>query len=151
ALTGGDVVGTTNNDAVITGTLGLAPEWVIRKGDAGPTGTVIASLGGFLQQISDAGQIVHDVTLSTTLGGTPATAADDKVLYIYTPGTGNTQILREGDAAPGTTGATFNVASNSWFINVPPNGFNQAGEFMMHADLLNGDVVAGVNDRAIYV
>jgi len=150
-LVGGDVVGTTNNDAVITGTLGGFPEWVVRKGDAGPAGTVISATGGFLQQINDSGQILHDVTLSTTLGVTPATAADDRVVYVYTPGSGNTQVVREGDAAPGTAGATFNVASNSWFANVPANGFNQNGEFMMHAELLNGDVVTGVNDRGIFI
>lgn len=151
SLAGGDVVGTTNNDAVITGTLGSTPEWVIRKGDLLPSGAVVSATGGFLQQMNDSGQILHDVTLSQTLGTTPATVADDKVLFVYTPGSGNTAVVREGDAAPGTTGATFNNASNTWGLNIPPNGFNQNGQFMMHADLLNGDVVAGVNDRAVYI
>jgi hypothetical protein len=150
-LAGGDVVGTTNNDAVITGLLGGAYEWVIRKGDMLPGGQIVSATGGFLQQINDAGQIVHDVTLSTTLGTNPAMASNDRLLFIYTPGMGNTPVVREGDPAPGTVGATFNVTSNSWFINMPASGFNNSGEGLMIADLLGGDVVTGVNDRAVYI
>ena len=148
-LTGGDTSGATNNDGVFTGTLGGALEWVIRKGDTLPGGEVIASTGGFLQQINDSGQILHDVALSTTAGTNPATPLNDRLLFVYTPGMGNTAVMREGDAAPGTVGATFNSAS--WFHNVPPCAFTQNGQFMVHAELSNGDVVAGVNDRAIYV
>ncbi|MEY2807152.1 MAG: hypothetical protein RIR65_1569 [Planctomycetota bacterium] len=151
SLTGGDVSGTTNNDGVVTGTLGLLPEWVVRKGDAGPAGTVISATGGFLQQMNDAGQIIHDVTLSTTLGASPATTANDKVLYIYTPGLGNTQILREGDPAPGTAGATFNNASNTWSFSVSASGFNGNGQFSLTAELLGGDVSGTTNDRALYI
>ena len=151
SLTGGDVSGTTNNDGVVTGTLGGLPEWVVRKGDLGPGGTVVGSTGGFLQQMNDAGQIVHDVGLSTTLGSPAATTANDRVLYVYTPGAGNTVVVREGDAAPGTTGATFNNASNSWSTSVNSHGFNGAGQVTMTLELFGGDVTGTTNDRALYL
>src|SRR5262249_37523090 len=86
-----------------------------------------------------------------TLGTMPATAANNQALFVWTPGSGNALVVREGDPAPGTAGATFNIASNSWFVNTGSNTFNENGQTILQCDLLNGDVVAGVNDRGVYV
>ncbi len=145
---GGDTV-TANNAGWFTGLPG-ALELVQRKGDVVLGGTVISALG-FVSQMNASGQVIHDEQLSTTLGTTPATAANDRSLWIWTPGVGNILVLREGDPAPGTAGATFNVTSNSWFISVSANCFNAAGKFFTHCDLLNGDVVGTTNDRALYL
>lgn len=144
SLSGGDVVGTTNNEAWYTGTTG-ATSIMVRKGDnVLGTGETAASLG-FLGQINNSGQVLFDLTL----GGT-ATTANDRSLWIHTPGSGNSLVLREGDAAPGTAGASFGNAANSWVPGTSSNQFTRSGKLMMATDLTGGDVVAGVNDRAIY-
>ena len=143
-FTGGDVVGTANNAAWFTGTPG-ASEFANRKGDVLPSGAVIGSLG-FVSQMNDSGQILLDASLSLTVGTPPATSADNTILGIYTPGSGFAQIWREGDAAPGTVGAVF-----AGSVNTGATSFNRNGEVIMQCDLLNGDVVAGLNDRAVYI
>jgi hypothetical protein len=146
-LAGGDVSGTTNNTAWISGVPG-ALEWVCRKGDTVLTGQVISALG-FVSQMNASGQVLHDETLSQTLGSSPATAADDKVLFVWTPGVGNQKIVREGDIAPDTGGATFSATGNSWFVNVGPCSFNQNGQTMFQASLMGGNVT-GTNDDTGY-
>ena len=149
SLAGGDVVGTTNNAAWYEGTPGSLT-LVRRKGDVLGDGSVIGSLG-FISQLNASGQFLHEESLSTTVGTPPATTANNAVLFIYTPGFGNTQVVREGDAAPGTIGATFNLGSNSWNINGSANCFNAAGQVLLYCDLANGDTVLGVNDRSLYI
>lgn len=149
SLSGGDVSGTTNNAAWYTGLPG-ALEIVHRKGD-GITGGAVSSSLGFISQMSNSGQVLYDLSLSTTLGTTPATAGNDRALMLYTPGAGSVVLVREGDAAPGTTGATFSNATNSWSLSVGANGFNESGTAVLAAELFNGDVVSTINDRGIYL
>ncbi len=149
ALTGGDVSGTTNNSAWITGTPG-ALEWVQRKGDTVLGGAVVSALG-FISQMNASGQVLHDETLSQTLGSTPATPANDKVLFVWTPGLGNQAIVREGDVAPDTGGATFNVASNSWSVNVGACSFNRDGQALIQATLQGGNVTGPDDDTGYFV
>lgn len=145
---GGDTNGTINNDGWFTG-IGGAGEQVIRKGDTVFGGAVIGALG-FVSQMNSLGQILHDETLSTTLGTTPATTADDKVLYIWTPGIGNIPVVREGDPVP-FLAATFNIASNSWNINTGSHTFNNNGICLIVADMLGAAVTTGLDDRAVFM
>ena len=147
SLTGGDVSGTTNNSAWISGTPGSL-DWVQRKGDTVLGGAVISALG-FVSQLNPAGQVLHDETLSQTLGTTPATPANDKALFLWTPGVGNQLLVREGDVAPNTGGATFNVASNAWSVNVGACSFTRGGQTMIQATLQGGNVT-GTNDDTGY-
>ncbi len=144
SLAGGDVVGSTNNAAWYSGVAG-ALELVQRKGDSIPSGEVISALG-FVSQMNDSGQIVLDASLSTTLGTPPATAANDKILVLWTPGSGSQVIWREGDAAPGTVGAVFTGS-----VNTGANSFNSSGQIILRCDLSGGDTVGGVNDGAVYI
>ncbi|MCA9286969.1 MAG: hypothetical protein KDA05_00205, partial [Phycisphaerales bacterium] len=143
-LSGGDVSGTTNNEGWFYGTpasIGM----MVRKGDDVLGGATAASLG-FLSQSNMSGQVLFDLTL----GGT-ATVNDNASVWIHTPGAGNSLVLREGDAAPGTVGATFGGASGSWSPGIGSNAFNSDGRFVFTAPLLGGDVVAGDNDRGTYI
>ncbi|MCA9245097.1 MAG: PEP-CTERM sorting domain-containing protein, partial [Phycisphaerales bacterium] len=144
SLAGGDVVGSTNNEAWYTGTTS-SYGIMVRKGDVVlGTGEPATALG-FVSQMDNAGRVLFDLTL-----GGPATTANDKALFIHTPGSGNSMLLREGDSAPGTVGATFGTATGSLSFTAGANDFTRNGKTLMAIDLTGGDVVAGVNDRAIY-
>src|SRR5262245_22734925 len=144
ALSGGDVVGTTNNAAWFTGTPG-AITLMTRKGQTMlGTGETAAALL-FTSHMDNNGRVLYDLTL-----GAPATTANDNSLWLYTPGSGSTLLVREGQSAPGTAGATFNSAANSWAVNTGPASFTRTGYYMLLADLLNGDVSGTTNNQALY-
>jgi hypothetical protein len=148
-LSGGDVVGTTNNSALYAGVPPFL-QTVRRKGDVVSGGQVVSTLG-FVAQMNASGEVAHDVTYSTTTGFPAATTANDRALYVFSPTAGDQLLVREGDAAPGTIGATFNNASNSWAPSVSANAFNAAGKIAFLGDLLGGDTTVGVNDRGVFV
>ena len=151
ALVGGDVVTTpvSNASAWVIGTPGNL-NWMLRRGDivsvAGGT-AMIGSLG-FNVQMNELGMVLHDEKLSTAAGTTTGTAtvttATDGLLMLYLPGTGNTVVVREGDAAPGTVGASFNA------LNYATLSLTRTGNVCFHATLVGGDVNGTVNDAAIF-
>jgi hypothetical protein len=126
-------------------------ELVQRKGDtpAGAPGTNILSFGT-VSQMNISGQVVFNSTLSTVLGSPPATAANNNILSIYTPGPSTAKIVREGDAATGTVGATFNNAADTWASDIGLNAFNNSGQVGAWWELLGGDVVGTTNNAALY-
>ena len=139
---------TGNNDAWFTGTAGNV-QLMLRKGDSYPWiggGATISALG-FISQMNPLGEVVTEVTLGLGTGTPAVTAADDKVLLLYQPGVGLTQLIREGDAAP-IAGTTFNLASNSWNFNTGSSTFNGSGQLLLSCDL-SGAVTAGIDDRAL--
>ncbi len=138
-LLGGDVNGSVNNEAWLMGTPGNL-QFLIRKGDTLLNGNLAIGALGFNCAINEAGQVLHDETLSTTLGTTPATTADDKVLLVTTAGVHDI-LMREGDPAPGTAGALFGTPTIA-------QGFTASARAAFHASTTGGDTVAGVNDHA---
>lgn len=149
SLAGGDVVGTTNDDAWFTGSP-ANPVIAVRKGDVATGGEVVGRISpGFLGMMNAAGQVIYDVEFLLGTGTTPVTDLDDRALWIYTPGIGNQQLAREGDATP-IPGTTFNkVASPSWSFNTGSTTLTNAGEFLCRLDL-DGAVTANVDDSAIF-
>ncbi|MBL8857861.1 MAG: hypothetical protein JNL28_05085 [Planctomycetes bacterium] len=152
SLSGGPVT-TADNQAWVGGTAGNL-EIMFRKGHTLGSGEVVSALG-FISQQNASGAFIHEETLSTSLGATPATLGTDKVLFIYTPGgtpgTGtNTLVAREGDGAPGTVGAFLANASNTWSPSMGASAFNNNGVGIMNAALSGGDVVVGQNDAMTY-
>jgi hypothetical protein len=93
------------------------------------------------------GRVLYDVTLS----GAGVTAANDSSLWFYTPGSGSTLLVREGDPAPGTSGATFGNLQDSWY----PGLFADLAD--AQREVRDGGRPEGwrrhirVNDRALYV
>ena len=146
-LSGGDVVGATNNQALYTGTAG-ALSIVVRKGATVLPGPLTASTfptSGILA-IDSNGRVLYSLNLAGAGVGT----ANDASLWLYTPGSGNTLLAREGQIAPGTAGATFGNSFETWQPSLSPDGFSN-GQYVMTAELQGGDVVAGVNDLALYI
>lgn len=149
-MTGGDVSLSTNNEAYFEGTPGSLVI-AARKGVTEIGGAAIGSFSGN-PQMNAAGQFIHGVVLSTTLGTTPATAATNFVTVIYTPGSGNSIIVREGDVAPGTVGATFvNPTNDAWAPGFSPTSFTRSGKTAFVATVSNGDTTVGVNDQGLFV
>jgi len=157
ALTGGDVVTTSglNNQTGLFAGLPGALELVARKGNP------VSGLGGAvavdtfstmttLLVMNDADQLLYDVALSTTQGG--ATATNDRALMVHVPGGPSTVLVREGDSAPGTSpSATFNaISGDAWAPGQSGNCWTRLGTTCFVSDLRGGDVVAGVNDRAVF-
>ena len=95
-LSGGDVVGATNNQALYTGTAG-ALSIVVRKGDIVLPGPVTASTFNNQLLLNSNGQVLYNLKLA----GTGVTTANDASLWLYTPGSGNRLLVREGRLAPG--------------------------------------------------
>ncbi|HEX4824180.1 MAG TPA: putative metal-binding motif-containing protein [Candidatus Polarisedimenticolaceae bacterium] len=150
-LVGGDVVGTTNDFALYTGTPG-ALTIVVRKGDTVLPGPVTAagfSLYGntFFGNNQMAGdRILYNLVLS----GAGVTTANDESLWFYTPGSGNTLLLREGDPAPGTAGAVFADSSGISSFSLAATAVAGNGRFTFYTGLAGGDTSA-TNDSAVYI
>ena len=137
SLAGGDVVGAANNEGLFTGVAGgliLAA----RRGNAGPGGELIADLApGFIGFMNNSGQLIFDVSYVIGSGTTPVTTTNDRAIWIYTPGVGSQELIREGDPVTGFAGLTYLSNSNSPF-NIGASNFNNAGELAIRADLSDG-------------
>jgi len=151
SLVGGDVVGTTNDFALYTGTPG-ALTIAVRKGDTmlpGPVKAAGFSLEGntfFGNNQMTGDRIVYNLILS----GAGVTTANDESLWLYTPGSGNALLLREGNPAPGTAGAVFAGGSVIDAFEMPPTAVTGNGRFVFYTGLAGGDTNAA-NDGALYI
>lgn len=142
AMTGGDVVGTSNNDAVFSAAGGVL-SIIARRGASAPgvAGGLLGTLANPVPMMSNAsGQALF----GNTLTGVASTA--DSALYRHTPGVGLEIVAREGDLAPGTAGASFSGSFSLFTAN-----FNNLGQAAFGATLAGGDVVGAANNTAIYV
>jgi hypothetical protein len=144
SLSGAGVV-TANNAAWFTGTLGNV-QLMLRKGDVAGGGEIISALG-FISQMNGTGQVVTDVSFLAGSGTNPVTTANDKALWLYTPGQGLTQLIREGDASP-IAGTFYGNAASTWNANSGASTFNANGEIVITTEL-TGAVTAGVDDSAV--
>lgn len=132
-LTGGDVSGTTNNEAILA-LDGGAVSVVARKGDATPIGGTTFNSLGFARQGNAIGQFAFDATL------TGATSDSDSVIFRGNFAGGPLTVLaREGDVVTGD-GA---VLSGS--IQPAPLGFNRHGKTAFVSTISGGSVTADDN------
>ncbi len=131
-----------NNIAWFGGSVGNV-QLILRKGDLGPNGEVTSSIG-FSTQINASGQALFEVTYTVGTGTPAVTTANDKAIWLYTPGLGTTEILREGSPSPipGTFFASPSLSAVSLF--------NAAGQALIGVDL-TGAVTVGSDDKAIFL
>jgi hypothetical protein len=141
SLAGTGVV-TTNDTAWFTGTAGNV-QLLVREGDLGPGNATISSVGNSAH-MNAAGQILTSVTYLQGSGLPLVTSADDKSLWLYTPGTGNAQLVREGSASPiaGTFWGELSLSNNA--------SFNNAGAALV-GTTLTGAVSLGFDDAALFI
>jgi hypothetical protein len=97
--------------------------------------------------INEAGDVLHDETLSLTLGSSPATAANDKILFITLAGSGvHGKLAREGDTAVDSTGAA--LPGVIYGDRTLCKGFGPAATAAFHCTLTGA--VSATDDRAIF-
>jgi hypothetical protein len=142
----GTGITTANNAALFTGPIGFLSV-VARKGDVVLPGPVTAAGFPSIIQMDNSRRALYTMSLA----GAGVTAANDASLWLYTPGVGSTMLVREGQSAPGTGGATFSSADGSWLPLVGPNSFSSSGQYEFTTELQGGDVSGTTNDQAIYV
>jgi hypothetical protein len=149
-LVGGDVVGTTNDFAIYTGTPG-ALTIVVRKGDTVLPGPVKASqFSGYPGMFGGNNQMTGDrILYNLAMTGAGVTTANDESLWLYTPGSGNALLLREGGPAPGTAGAVFAGAEIDGF-ELAPTAIASNGKFIFYTSLALGDTTAA-NDGGVFI
>lgn len=153
-LAGGDVVGTDNNTAWVIGTPG-ALQYFLREGDAVLGGTTVVGAGllGSNCVLNDSGLVLHDERLSLTLGTTPATTADDSVLFITSTAGGapftHNLVMREGAVAPDANG---NPMPGVTFSGSPTiaQGFSATGTCAFQSALA-GTPGGTTDDSALFV
>ena len=97
SLAGPGVV-SASDAAWFAGSIGNV-QLLLRKGDLAPGGEQVSSIGSSAQ-MNASGQILIEVTFLQGSGANPVTPQNDKALWIYTPGAGFAEILREGNASP---------------------------------------------------
>jgi hypothetical protein len=151
-----------NNQAGVWAGLPGALELVARRSD--PVAAIpgvfandtSATLSNF-QQMNNAGHLLYDLLLSQTQGTPAATPTSDYAVMVFTPGAGSQVLVREGDTAPGTftpstmTSATFNaISGSSWSPGIGVNGWTRNDETIFTSDLVGGDVIPSVTDRAVF-
>ena len=77
-----------------------AAETAIRS--AAASGAQLIMLPEYAAMMDGSGRVLY----SLNLAGAGVGPANDASLWLYTPGSGNTLLVREGESAPGTAGAT---------------------------------------------
>ena len=143
---------TTANDAImVTGVPGGLNQ-VLREGDVLPTGEVVIGVSGntmsFINQINEAGQVLHEIRFAVVAPST-ATTANDRGLAIWTAGT-DVIIAREGQQAPGLpTGVLFATPAFGWSASVGASSFTRSGNMLMISPL-DGAGTTTANDNALY-
>jgi hypothetical protein len=131
-----------NNIAWFAGTVGNV-QLMLRKGDLGAGGEQVSGIG-FSVQMNGSGQALTDITYLVGSGTTPVTNLTDKAIWLYTPGFGNTELVRESSPSPiaGTFYGSPSLSGNSVL--------NGAGQALVGVDL-TGAVTAGVDNYALFL
>jgi hypothetical protein len=145
-------VTTADDSVMVTGTPGNLVA-VSREGDVLPGGEVVIPVSGttlsFINQINEAGQVLHELRFGVALPST-ATTANDRALAIWTAGT-DTIIAREGQQAPGLpAGVLFATPTLGWTVDMGSAAFTNSGKTAINPALDGGGTVVGVDDRAVY-
>lgn len=109
-------------------------------------------------QLNDVGQVWMPMTLSSTYGSPPATAFDDVAFFVWTPGIGVSQVLREGDPVPGLPpGNAFHgdpwppAMDADWYPRIGINAFNRSGSTALALAMRGPNVTPFVDDQAIFI
>ena len=150
----GDAVSGVNDDGLLWGYPGTPLVWCLREGDPINGGAqVVGTLDAFNFSMDAFGRVLLTQPLSTTLGTSPATAADDNTMMLYTPGSGLSVVWREGSPAPDANpplveGCDYDTVSSSGQSKQAMSRFTIQVVFTQN--LKNGTVTGATNNTAIF-
>ncbi|MBL9078416.1 MAG: hypothetical protein JNL08_12975 [Planctomycetes bacterium] len=150
----GDAISGVNDDGLLYGVAGGPLVWCIREGDPINGGAqAVGTLDSFNFSIDLLGRVLVTQPLSTTLGTTPATTADDMTMMLYTPGSGVSLVWREGDSAPDANpplleGCDYDTVGSSAQSKVAMSRLT--GQVVFTQNLKNGNVTGSTNNTAIF-
>ncbi len=140
-LSGGDVTGTTNDDAIFINT-GSGNMILHREGSVAP-GTGGATFSG-APTISSNSFTTAGLIFASTLSGTPGGTADDQALFLASTAGVETKLVQEGDTAPGLgAGELFGVFNNTSV------SLTNSGRAFFH-NTLTGPSVTTTNDSSYW-
>jgi hypothetical protein len=149
-ISGGGVTPNLDDTGWLIGTPGNL-SWMCRENDLLPGGAlaVHSVLDGFRPCMDAVGRVIFSQSLSLTNGSTPATAANNDAILLYTPGSGLSVLVREGDLAPGSGACSFGtINSASGFCY---HGLSRANGFYVFTNSMTlGDVSGPTNDHAVF-
>ena len=146
---GGDVSGTGNARALFRGTTAANLSMMIRSSDPAPglAGLTLVNSAGN-HGIQGGARLTPDgrTFWSSYLSGPGVASSNDTAMFGGLPGSLG-PIVREGDAAPGTSGAVFSGdrITSSQFTTM-----NRNGAVLFQSTLSGGDVVGTTNNQALY-
>lgn len=135
---------------LVAGLPGLLSK-VSQEGDVFPDGSIVIPVSGttmsFINQINEAGHVLHELRFSTAAG--TATTSNDRALAIW-DGASDTIIAREGQQAPGLApGVLFASPTLGWTVDTGAAVFTASGKTAINA-LLDQGGVTPADDRAVY-
>jgi hypothetical protein len=145
----GDAVSGVNDDGLLWGTAGSPPIWCVREGDSINGGAqVVGTLDAFNFTLDATGRVLVTQPLSTTLGTSPATTANDNTMMLFTPGLGLSLVWREGDPAPDANpplneGCDYDTIGSSGQSRQAMS--RQSGRVVFTQNLKNGNATASTN------
>lgn len=154
-LTGGDVVGTTNNDGWWLGAPGSL-QLLVRKGDVMPGGggfvmnSITNATSPYFAKLNAAGQVLWEGIYNSSVGSPLPTGTTNQVLYLSTVGGNHTLVAREGDPAPGLVGGeVYGASSGASVWGVTGTSLDAHGNVLFRSDLRGGATSAD-NDSAVF-
>lgn len=146
--TGGSVT-TANNQGLFIGTNQANAQLVVRKGDQVPGAVSGLIVGGIGIPIGGS----NTVAFRTVVAGTGVTTGvNDRALFSWSAANGLTMIARQGDVAPGTSGALFGAlgSTNPVFGTGVLPGVGPTGDVIFYSPL-TGSGVNTTNDAGIWL
>jgi hypothetical protein len=142
-VTGSGVTANVNDIGIWTGTAGGAVDLVVRDGDSVPIGAgssaPLAQINTF-PAINASGLVAFRGTLMV---GGAVTTSNDTGVWAMPPAASMTLVAREGDAAAGTSGATYTSVGDPLLLS--------GSTVALPASLLVGGTVTTTNDSGLWV
>ena len=146
---GGDVSGNANSRALFLGTTAANLSMMLRSADPAPGLAGLALVNGAGNNGIQAGfRLTPDgrTFWSSYLSGPGVASSNDTAMFGGFPESMG-PIVREGDAAPGTSGAVF---SGDRITSTQFTTMNRNGAVLFQSTLSGGDVVGATNNQALY-
>ncbi len=105
---------------------------------------------GFTGQIDASGQFYFDVSYQTGTGSPAVRATNDRAIWLYTPGQGTVEMVREGDVCTDYPNCVYlNGTGTTAPFSFASSNFLNSGKAMSATNLSGAGVTSTDNDTAL--